>query len=131
MAIALEVRCPLLDHRVIEFFWSLPRQLLMQNGRGKLLLRELLKRYVPPALFERQKMGFGVPIESWLRGPLRDWAESLIDESRLRREAIFDPQPIREAWRQHLSGRHNHQYRLWNILMFQAWYERWGAASAR
>jgi asparagine synthase (glutamine-hydrolysing) len=129
MAIALEVRCPLLDHRVIEYFWTLPRALLTRNGRGKLLLRKLLERYVPPALFERPKMGFGVPIESWLRGPLRDWAESLIDESRLRREGIFDLKPIRETWRQHLSGRHNHQYRLWNILMFQAWSERWRAGA--
>lgn len=125
MAVALEVRCPLLDHRVIEFFWTLPRSLLLGDGRGKLVLRELLSRYVPPHLFERSKMGFGVPIGAWLCGPLRDWAEELIDEGRLRREGIFDPKPIREAWQQHLSQRHNHQYRLWNILMFQAWRERW------
>jgi asparagine synthase (glutamine-hydrolysing) len=126
MAVALEVRCPLLDHRVVEFFWTLPRDLLAGQSRGKLMLRSLLQRYVPPSLFERQKMGFGLPIGPWLRGPLRDWAEDLIGEERLRREGIFAAAPIREAWRQHVGGRHNHQYRLWNILMFQAWYQRWG-----
>jgi asparagine synthase (glutamine-hydrolysing) len=115
----------LLDHRVIELLWSLPRELLVSRHVGKLLLRDVLKRYVPPRLFERQKMGFGMPIGLWLRGPLRAWAEELISEERLRRDGIFNSDVIREAWHQHLSGRRNHQYRLWNILMFQAWHQRW------
>lgn len=125
MAVALEVRCPLLDHRVVEYFWTLPRELLASRSKGKLLLRQILARHVPAKLFERPKMGFGVPIEHWLRGPLRDWAEDLIGEDRLKREGIFKPEPIRAAWREHLSGRADHQYRLWTILMFQAWRARW------
>ncbi len=125
MAVALEVRCPLLDHNVVEFFWELPRSLLARSNKGKLLLRQILARHVPEELFERPKMGFGVPIEFWLRGPLREWAEELLDEDRLKREGIFDPAPIRQVWREHLSGRADHQYRLWTILMFQAWHERW------
>ena len=125
MAVALEVRCPLLDHRVVEFFWSLPRPLLREGHRRKILLRRILSRYVPPSLFDRAKMGFGVPIEHWLRGPLRDWAESLLSEDRLRRENTLNPAPIRRAWEDHLAGRGNHQHRLWTILMFQTWRERW------
>jgi asparagine synthase (glutamine-hydrolysing) len=125
MGVSLEARAPLLDHHVAEWSWRLPLQQKRRGGQGKWLLRQLLYRYVPQAMIERPKMGFGVPIDSWLRGPLRDWAESLLDEARLRREGFFRPEPIREAWRQHLSGARNDQYRLWTILMFQAWHERW------
>jgi len=123
MAVSLETRVPMLDHRVIEFAWSLPLSLRVHNGSGKWLLKELLSRYVPATLTDRPKMGFGIPIDSWLRGPLRDWAESLLDESRLRSEGFLHPAPIREKWLEHVSGRRNWAYLLWDVIMFQSWLE--------
>ncbi len=123
MGASLEARVPLLDHRVVEHAWALPRDLLIRQGKGKWLMREVLARHVPRHLFERPKMGFGVPIGDWLRGPLRDWAEALLDENRLRHEGFFDPGPVRARWREHLEGTHNWQYLIWDILMFQAWQE--------
>jgi asparagine synthase (glutamine-hydrolysing) len=123
MAVSLETRVPLLDHRVIEFAWSLPLHMRVRAGEGKWLLKQLLSRYVPRALFQRPKTGFGVPLDSWLRGPLRDWAEALLDESRLRRDGFLNPQPIRQAWLDHLSGRRNRAYWLWDVLMFQSWWD--------
>lgn len=125
MGVSLETRAPFLDHRLFEFAWRLPQSAKVDNVRGKLLLRRLVGRYVPDALMDRPKQGFGVPIDAWLRGPLRDWAEALLDERRLADEGWFNPKPIREAWREHLSGRRDWQYRLWVILMFQAWQEQW------
>jgi asparagine synthase (glutamine-hydrolysing) len=123
MAVSLETRVPMLDHRVIEFAWSLPLHLRVRAGEGKWLLKRLLSRYVPVELTDRPKTGFGPPIDRWLRGSLRDWAESLLDESRLRGEGFFNPAPIREKWHQHTEGGRNWAYWLWDILMFQAWWQ--------
>jgi asparagine synthase (glutamine-hydrolysing) len=123
MAASLEARVPFLDHRVVEFAWSLPSALKINDGQGKWLLRQLLYRYVPQQLVDRPKTGFGIPLGTWLQGPLRDWAEALLDDGRLQREGFFKPAPIRELWTSHLAGRGFWQYHLWDVLMFQAWLE--------
>lgn len=122
MATSLEVRVPLLDHRVVEFAWQLPTAMKINHDGTKRVLRDVLYRYVPRELIERPKMGFGVPLAEWLRGPLRGWAEELLDERRMHEEGFFNPTPIRELWHEHLSGRRNRQAQLWCVLMFQAWY---------
>lgn len=121
MAVSLEARVPFLDHRVMEYAWKIPFDLKINNGNGKHILRQILYKYVPQNLVDRPKMGFGVPIDDWLRNSLRDWAEDLLSTERLKREAIFHVEPIRKKWEEHLSGKRNWQYYLWDILMFQAW----------
>jgi len=126
MAVALEARVPLLDHRVVELAWRLPHPAKIRGGVTKWLLRQVLYRHVPRDLIERPKMGFGVPLGEWLRGPLRGWAEHLISEKRLGESGFFDVPLVRRHWREHLSKQRNWQYLLWDVLMFEAWRERWG-----
>ena len=121
MAVSLEARAPFLDHRLVEFAFSLPLAQKIRNGSGKWLLRQLLYRHVPRKLIDRPKMGFGVPIDAWLRGPLKAWAADLLDPARLHAEGLLHVAPIAEAWQAHQSGRRNLQHYLWNVLMFQAW----------
>jgi asparagine synthase (glutamine-hydrolysing) len=125
MAVALEARVPLIDHRVVEFAWRLPENLKVRNGTTKWILRQVLYRHVPPDLIERPKMGFGIPLGAWLRGPLREWAETLLGEQRLRDGGLLDAAMVRRYWQDHLDGRRNWQYLLWDVLMLEAWRERW------
>jgi asparagine synthase (glutamine-hydrolysing) len=126
MAVALEARVPLLDHRVVELAWRLPPDFKYRNGHGKWILRKILDRYIPPKLFERPKMGFGIPIDSWLRGPLRNWAADLLSADRLKREGFLNSESVGLKWQEHLSGKRNWQYLLWDVLVWEAWLERWG-----
>ncbi len=139
MAVGLETRVPMLHHRLVEFSFTLPDAILRRGGKSKWPLRQILKRYMPDDLITRPKMGFAIPLDRWLRGELRPWAEDLLSEARLKRDAIFDPAPVRQAWKEHLSGTRNFQYKLWCVLMFQAWYQSqrssvsslWPAVQAR
>jgi asparagine synthase (glutamine-hydrolysing) len=123
MAVSLESRVPLIDHRVVELALRLPLALKLRDGTGKWILRQVLDRYVPRSLVERPKSGFAIPLAAWLRGPLRGWAEELLDENRLVREGWLDAGRVRQQWRQHLRGAGDHEHRLWTVLMFQAWLE--------
>jgi asparagine synthase (glutamine-hydrolysing) len=127
MGVSLEARVPLLDHRVVEFSARVPMAMKVRDGQGKWLLRQVLFRYVPAPLVERPKMGFGLDVGAWLRGPLRDWAEGLLGEARLRDEGYLEPGPIRRALAEHQPGRRNNAQRLWAVLMFQSWLEHWSA----
>lgn len=125
MAASLEARVPLIDHRLVEFSWRLPRSKLIREGLSKWPLRQILYKHVPAKLIERPKMGFGIPLGEWLRGPLREWSENLLSHKRLHEEGYFNPTIVRRAWTEHLSGERNWQYPLWNVLMFEAWLDRW------
>jgi asparagine synthase (glutamine-hydrolysing) len=125
MGVSLEVRAPLLDYRMIEFAWRIPMRLKVKNDGGKWLLRQFLNKHVPQQITNRTKMGFDVPIANWLRDELRDWAENLLDETRLNNEGFLNVKYVREHWQQHLSGKRNRQHSLWAVLMFQSWLNRW------
>jgi asparagine synthase (glutamine-hydrolysing) len=127
MAASLETRAPALDHRLVEWSFRVPSSIHLRDGRGKWLLRQILAKRVPPKLFERPKMGFGVPIGEWLRGPLREWAEDLLNERKVRDTGLIDPAPVRLVWNQHLSGRSNGQYLLWPVLMLMSWLDTYAA----
>lgn len=131
MSLGLEVRVPVLDHRVVEFAARLPVKMKIAAGQGKWLLRQVLYRFVPRELIDRPKMGFTAPVGDWLRGDLRGWAEELLDENRLRRQGYLQPGPVRRLWREHLAGHRNAEDALWNVLTFQAWRERWEGAAAK
>jgi asparagine synthase (glutamine-hydrolysing) len=131
MAVALEARAPLLDHRIFEFCWRLPIDAKIRQGQGKWMLRQVLARHVPSHLFDRTKQGFAVPVAEWLRGPLRDWAHELLNPMRIEQQGFLNPAPIANAWQEHLSGKGNHAHRLWTVLMFQAWHDRWIDAPAQ
>lgn len=121
MGVGLETRMPFLDHRVVEYALHLPTHFKFSNGAGKWILKQILRRYLPASLFERPKMGFNIPLDDWLRGPLRDWADSLLDASRLKKEGYFHASPIRSKWEEHLDGKANWPNQIWNVLMFQSW----------
>lgn len=127
MATGLEARVPLLDHRVAEFAFTLPREMRVHNGQGKRILRDILGRHVPRSLFERPKQGFGIPIGKWLAGPLKEWAEDLLSPTKLAEDGLIDPIPVRAAWNAHKSGEANHEVQLWTVLMYQAWKDKWAA----
>jgi len=123
MSASLESRAPLLDHRLVELAFALPQRMLVRDGVGKWVLRRVLDRYVPRELIERPKAGFSIPIGDWLRGPLRDWAETLLNLEKLSDQGFLDAEKVSVMWQQHLSGSYDRSTYLWNVLMFQAWYE--------
>lgn len=122
MAVSLEARVPLLDHEVVELAWRFPTSLKIRGRTQKWILRQVLERHVPRELFDRPKMGFGVPVGTWLRGPLRSWAADLLDPATLRQDALFNPETVAETWQVHQAGRGNHEHQLWAVLMFQSWW---------
>jgi asparagine synthase (glutamine-hydrolysing) len=124
MGVSLETRVPMLDHRLLEYAWSLPNHLKARDGDPKWILKQVLYRHIPREMIERPKMGFGVPIGEWLRGPLKEWASSLLDSSRLKNEGYFHHKLIEKKWNNHASGKANWDYHLWDVLMFQAWLEQ-------
>jgi len=123
MGVSLEARVPLLDHRVVEFAWRLPLSFKIRGGVSKWILRQVLSRYLPLELFERPKMGFGIPVGRWFAGPLRDWGQSLLQEDRLRQDGFLNVAAVQRLWKEHLSGARSWEPQLWGVLMFQSWME--------
>ena len=121
MGISLETRAPFLDHRVVELAARIPLEQKISNGKGKQILRKILYKYVPKELIERPKQGFGIPLGDWLRGPLKEWSEDLLGQSKLENGGFFNSSVIRATWKEHLKGKRNWEHSLWNVLMFQAW----------
>lgn len=125
MAVSLEARVPILDYRVVEFSKKLSLNFKIRNSETKWLLRNILYKYVPKELFELPKSGFGIPVGDWLRKELKDWVEDLLNEREIKKEGILNPVLIRKIWKEHLTGKGDWQYLLWDVLMFQAWKDRW------
>ena len=123
MSIGLENRVPLLDHRIIEFTWKLPLSIRMEHGKRKILLKKILSKSIPKKLISRPKSGFGIPLDAWLRGSLKEWAEDMLNKDSLKNDEFLDSKKIQTLWKQHQSKRYNHQSQLWAILMFQSWSE--------
>ena len=121
MGVSLETRAPFLDHRVVELAARIPIEQKISNGKGKQILRKILFKYVPEDLIERPKQGFGIPLGEWLKGPLKDWSEDLLNKSKLENEGFFNQTLVRARWKEHLEGKRNWEHSLWNVLMFQAW----------
>ena len=128
MAVALETRVPFLDRDVVEFSTRVPASMKVRDGRGKWLVRQVLYRHVPADMIDRPKTGFSIPLDAWLRGPLKSWAGDLLSPARLKRQGLFAPTRVTRMFEEHLSRRHNHAYWLWNVLMAEAWYDEWGRA---
>ena len=125
MAVALEARTPFLNHDLVKFAWSLPSSFKIQGDIGKCVLRDVLYKYIPRGLFNRPKHGFEPPLADWLRGPLRDWAEDLLEPDKISSDGWLDPEPVQAIWDEHLKGHRNWQFELWNVLMLQAWRSEW------
>ena len=123
MGVSLETRVPFLDHRIVELAWQMPLQTKIKNNQGKWPLREILYKRVPKELIERPKAGFGIPLGDWLRGPMKDWAEALIEPERLTEEGFLNPELVRVIWNEHQEQKRNWSFKLWSILMFQSWLE--------
>ena len=121
MGVSLETRVPFLDYKIVELAWRIPPSLKIRGAEGKFILRNILYKYVPKSLIERPKAGFSIPLSDWLKGPLRDWANKLLNQSRIEEEGYLDPQFVETIWSQHLNGERDWTFRLWSILMFQAW----------
>ena len=121
MGVSLETRVPFLNHKVVEFAWNMPIEMKIYRGEGKWALRRILEKYIPNQLINRPKMGFGVPIDSWLRGELFNWSKSILNEKIIHNDGFFNYQEINRIWEEHQSGKYNHEHKLWNILMFQMW----------
>jgi asparagine synthase (glutamine-hydrolysing) len=123
MSVSLETRVPFLDHRVVEFAMKMPLNMKIRDGRGKWALRQILYKYVPQSMLDRPKTGFSIPVGEWLRGPLKDWAEDLMDEEKLIKQGFLNHTTVRQAWILHLSGKNDYTSRIWSVLMFQSWLE--------